>query len=148
MPASTDPARVTDELFFASTTEPADPTDPANYTEVGMLISAPFTSTGQSETVRFRQGTKKVYSENEVAGSVECYVPETNDEGHTLLRNAQKANPKTELYVMKTTGVVGSTGEHGVATVGNRTDGGGATGALSRTFTLDFVGETTDFTVA
>lgn len=148
MPTSTDPTRAKDELFYASTSEPTDPTDPSEYVECGMLISAPFTSTGQSETIVFRQGVKQLYDDNVVTGSIECYVPKTNDDGHTLLRNAQKANPKTPLWVMKTTGEIGSTGEHGKAEVADRTDGGGATGGLTRSFTLSFEGETTDFVVA
>ena len=148
MAISTTPEQSNDRLLYVSASAPADPTLPSSYTVVGLQLGSPISSAAPEVETRWKTGVVTSFGANKVTSTVEVFAPETDDDGQAILRAAQKASPKTVVHVLLTTGVSGSVGEYGQAYVGSRDEGDATDQGLTRSYTLGFINETTDFTVA
>lgn len=109
MATGTDEHLGNDELVYIATTVPTveeDPTDAA-YTVLGMTTGHSLQSQAQVIEIRNKQGSASAVGTETTTFTCSADTSLSGDDGQDDLRTAHFANPKTELWVLATSGVVG-----------------------------------------
>lgn len=108
-----------EEILYVTDSDPAaGPTDPTNYTKVGLLVSNPFS--GDAEEIEAVDKVSSRFSSS-LAGTagysieVEANRPAVVDAGQKLLRDAWTGG--TNLWWLISTNTTGDEAKHGEAAV-------------------------------
>jgi hypothetical protein len=128
-----------EEGFYAKATLPSDLDDPAQYTEVGQITGWDLTSTSPSTEMRDKDGATVKRGTNVKSIRVGVNMDLTGNTGAGILNAAHEASPKTLIYWLNTSGVIGDRFFYGTAYVGERAEGSPADGAVTTGWTLDVV---------
>lgn len=146
MPTQTVAQEANDRLVYASATAPTTATAPAGYTVVGLQTGSPVTRERAAGEARTKQGVTPTL------GAIAANVPigvlagVGADDGTTILENAFTS--KATVWLLITSGVVGSIGYHGQVKVTSVGEADEVDGAIGVTYTCAWIGSPTRFVAA
>lgn len=127
-----------DELVYVATTAPtvlSSRVDTA-YKVLGLQASFAYSSQAQSTEIRDKQGVATKYGANARTATLAANTSLVGDDGQTIMNNAAEAVPKTEIYVLITSGITGQRFRHFRATVGGVNDTSPVNAAATVEYTL------------
>lgn len=150
MAEATDRHLGNDELVYVAATDPSasagDPSSTANtaYKVGGLQTSFTYQLQSQSTEVRDKRGSENKGGSNTRTATLGVNTSLAGDDAQTILTNAAESeNPKTQIWLLITSGVSGERYRHFKAEVVGLNDTSPTDAAATVEYTLNVVGDVT-----